>query len=323
MKHQMFAILLVVGCAAPAAAQTSETSLRRQESSDKLGAESAALDQAKMVQAQIVGKMRERMPLEARTTAGAPYSADAVIESTQVLADGNRINRKTTTRIYRDSEGRTRRDQLNEAGAVESTFVVDPSAGTSYVFEQRVHGPLETVTLDGPGIPGREGSFGVATFKGNVGVFKGGNEFFYENQVESKPASEDEAKAKDAAKMKIARARTEFHLAERGPDGQDVREDLGTSTIEGLPATGTRTTTTIAAGAIGNVQPIKIVSEEWFSQDLQVLMLTKHNDPRSGETVYRLLNVVRAEPDPSLFAVPADEPIGGKPGVRLREERSR
>jgi hypothetical protein len=52
-------------------------------------------------------------------------------------------------------------------------------------------------------------------------------------------------------------------------------------------------------------------------------VLTKHNDPRSGETVYRLLNVVRAEPDPSLFAVPADEPIGGKPGVRLREEHSR
>ena len=108
-------------------------------------------------------------------------------------------------------------------------------------------------------------------------------------------------------------------MRDRAEDGQSVREDLGTSTIEGLPATGTRTTTTIAAGAIGNVQPIKIVSEEWFSPDLQVLVLTKHNDPRSGETVYRLLNVVRAEPDPSLFAVPADEPIGKeKPGVAPR-----
>jgi hypothetical protein len=320
MKNQMFAILLVVGCAAPAVAQTSEAGLRRQESSDRVAAESAALDQAKMVQAQVVGKMRERMPLEARTTVGAPYSADAVTESTQALPDGNRINWKTTTRIYRDSEGRTRRDQLNEAGAVESTFVVDPSAGTSYVFEQRTHGPLETVTLDGPGIPGREGAFGVTTFKGNVGVLKGngGNEFFYENRVESKSAAEDEAKAK------IVQDRMEFHVRTDGAgDGQGVREDLGTSTIEGLPATGTRTTTTIAAGAIGNVQPIKIVSEEWFSQDLQVLVLTKHNDPRSGETVYRLLNVVRAEPDPSLFAVPADEPIGGKPGLRLRQDRSR
>ena len=271
----------------------------------------------------MVGKMRERMPLESRTTVGAPYSADAVTESTQVLADGNRINRKTTTRIYRDSEGRTRRDQLNEAGAVESTFVVDPSGGTSYVFEQRVKGPGEAVTIDGLGIPGRDGAFGVTTFKGNVGVLKadGGNEFFYENRVESR-AEEHEAKAKDQAKMKAGRARTEFHLAERVPDGQGVREDLGTSTIEGLPATGTRTTTTIAAGAIGNVQPIKIVSEEWFSQDLQVLLLTKHNDPRSGETVYRLLNVVRAEPDPSLFAVPADD-VPMKPGMRVPAERPR
>jgi hypothetical protein len=149
-------------------------------------------------------------------------------------------------------------------------------------------------------------------------VFKDGNEFFYENQVGSKAAAEDEAKGK------IVRDKMEYRtLRDRAEDGQSVREDLGTSTIEGLPATGTRTTTTIAAGAIGNVQPIKVVSEEWFSQDLQVLVLTKHNDPRSGETVYRLLNVVRAEPDPSLFAVPADEPIGGKPGMRGPAERPR
>jgi hypothetical protein len=314
MKYQMFALLLVVGCAAPAVAQTSEAGLRRQELSDKLAAEESGPFER---QVKVVGKMRERMPLETRTTVGAPYSADAVTESTQVLADGNRINRKTTTRIYRDGEGRTRRDQLNEAGAVESTFVVDPSGGTSYVFEQKVRGPGETVTLDPAGIAGHEGTFGVATFKGNVGVFKGGDEFFYENRVESKPATEDEAKAK------MVRGKMEYRTAqERAEDGQSVREDLGTSTIEGLPATGTRTSTTIAAGAIGNVQPIKIVSEEWFSPDLQVLVLTKHNDPRSGETVYRLLNVVRAEPDPSLFAVPADE-APGKPGVRLREDRSR
>ena len=136
------------------------------------------------------------MPLEARTTVGAPYSAEAVTESTQVLADGNRINRKTTTRIYRDSEGRTRRDQLSEAGAVESTFVVDPSGGTSYVFEQSVQGTRETMTgVDPAGTPSREATFGVATFKGNVGVFKG-DEFFYENRVESKSAAENEAKGK-------------------------------------------------------------------------------------------------------------------------------
>ena len=65
-------------------------------------------------------------------------------------------------------------------------------------------------------------------------------------------------------------------------------------------------TNTIPAGAIGNEQPITVTSEEWRSADLQVLVLTRHNDPRNGESTYRLANVVRAEPDPSLFMVPPD-----------------
>ncbi len=90
---------------------------------------------------------------------------------------------------------------------------------------------------------------------------------------------------------------------------QTRREGLSTQTIEGVSATGSRTTTVIPAGAIGNLQPIKVVSEQWMSSDLKVLVLTKHSDPRSGETVYRLANIVRAEPDRSLFLVPADYTI--------------
>jgi hypothetical protein len=85
-----------------------------------------------------------------------------------------------------------------------------------------------------------------------------------------------------------------------------VTENLGQQTVEGVPATGSRSTTTIPAGAIGNLQPIKIVAEQWVSTDLQVLVMTKHSDPRSGETTYRLQSIVRAEPDRSLFTVPAD-----------------
>ena len=88
--------------------------------------------------------------------------------------------------------------------------------------------------------------------------------------------------------------------------GKTTREELGQQTIEGVTATGTRTTTEIPAGAIGNEQPIRIVSEQWFSPELQVLVLTKHTDPRSGETTYRLTGIVRAEPARSLFDVPAD-----------------
>jgi hypothetical protein len=93
---------------------------------------------------------------------------------------------------------------------------------------------------------------------------------------------------------------------ERSAAGSTSREELGTQNIEGVPATGSRTTTTIPAGAIGNLQPIKVVAEQWFSSDLGVLVMTKHSDPRVGETIYRLQSIVRAEPDRSLFTLPPD-----------------
>jgi hypothetical protein len=81
-------------------------------------------------------------------------------------------------------------------------------------------------------------------------------------------------------------------------------EDLGTQYIEGVDAEGTRTITTIPAGAIGNERPIEITYEKWYSRDLQLVVMSKHNDPRFGEQTYRLTNIVRSEPDPSLFTLP-------------------
>ena len=77
-------------------------------------------------------------------------------------------------------------------------------------------------------------------------------------------------------------------------------------TIEGLPVEGRKTTTTIPAGQVGNEQPLTIVAEQWRSPDLNILVMTKHVDPRSGESTYRLTNIIRAEPDRSLFMVPPD-----------------
>jgi hypothetical protein len=294
MKNHAIALLLLVGCASPAAAQTSETVRIKQDVSDKQSAEQAVVREGQL---RVVGRMKERMPFEMRTTVGAPYSAEAVTESTQTLSDGNRINHKATTRVYRDSEGRTRRDQIGESGAVESTFIVDPQTGTNYVFEQNIRetmtGPETRITSHHDGPPD------IVQFKGNMAAF--GGDVLFDKRVEAGAKADAEA-----------HARTEPFMLQRIPapgagDGQVVREDLGTTTIEGLTATGTLTTTTIPAGAIGNLQPIKVVSEEWFSPELKVLVLTKHSDPRTGETVYRLVNIVRAEPDASLFVVPAEK----------------
>jgi hypothetical protein len=87
----------------------------------------------------------------------------------------------------------------------------------------------------------------------------------------------------------------------------DVRtEELGWREYEGVRAHATRTVATVPAGAIGNVRPIEIVSDRWYSPDLRVVVFSRRRDPRHGETIYRLTNITRTEPDPSLLEVPVD-----------------
>jgi hypothetical protein len=240
-------------------------------------AESRAVLVAKLEQ---VGNAR--IALETRRTRGAPYAAEAVTEFVQVLSDGNRIVRRTTTRLARDSEGRTRRETIGANGAVENIVITDPVGGHNYVLDPTTH----TATRGGAfmafntaGARGRGGAVTVTEARGGTWT--------------ATARAEAEAIA-DLTKLVEARAG-------RGGRGEGVanRESLGEQTVEGVTATGTRTTTTIAAGAVGNEQPITIVSEQWYSSELQMLVLTKHNDPRAGETVYRV-------PDQSLFQVPSD-----------------
>lgn len=95
-------------------------------------------------------------------------------------------------------------------------------------------------------------------------------------------------------------------------------ESLGTQLIGGISAEGKRTTRTIPAGQIGNEKPIAVTVERWYSPDLQMDILIKRNDPRGGTTVFQLTNVVRSEPDASLFQVPSDYTVvsGRGPGPR-------
>ena len=96
-----------------------------------------------------------------------------------------------------------------------------------------------------------------------------------------------------------------------------VKEDLGTQTINGLPATGTRVTRTIPAGAMGNAQAIQIVRETWVSSDLKVPVMVKTSDPRFGTTVTQLTNVTRSEPDATLFQTPAGYTSSQGHGMRM------
>jgi hypothetical protein len=113
---------------------------------------------------------------------------------------------------------------------------------------------------------------------------------------------------KTAAKMPVPPAPPSGQRLGRGAraGAQTQTQDLGTQTINGVPATGTRITTTIPAGAIGNQQPIQIVKETWTSTALKVPVQIKTDDPRFGTSTTELTNIVQAEPDASLFVVPSD-----------------
>jgi hypothetical protein len=318
----IIAVFAVVGVRA-VAQESSAVQERLDNVKEKVRAELQALDLAKMA-------------VESRITPGAPYSAEAVTESVQVLADGNRIVRRSTMRVFRDGEGRTRREQINSNGVdVDSVSISDPVAEATYVLD-----PRERIAFHNGVIIATPNGASIATVSPRA---RGGTITTARNPDGSVAVSASEvatATAVDVRKREEevgAQARTATVAAAGGRggrvggagfgaavppnprEGETGREDLGQQTIEGVVATGTRSTTTIAAGAIGNEQPIKIVSEQWFSPDLKVLVLTKHSDPRVGETTYRLANIVRADQPRSLFEVPPDYTV--KESFIRRENR--
>jgi hypothetical protein len=199
---------------------------------------------------------------------GAPFSAVAVSETAQTLADGNHISRQTQSNLYRDSQGRVRREitltgfgPLAASGQRKSFVVInDTVAGVTYLL----HPDQKTAEKMG------------------------------------KPFAKMGGAMRDAMRNKRS-AREQQEIA----NGNLQEEDLGTQTIAGVTAQGTRLTRTIPAGQIGNEKPITIVHERWYSNDLQMVVMSKRRDPWSGETTYTLTNINRTEPDASLFTVPS------------------
>lgn len=315
MNRHVLLTAIVLGITVPGAAHATQQVQLTPEQKEKLAKleaiereaqnASPSPEVARKQMLEKVAVLGAKMAVEARTIANAPYSAEALTESTQTLADGNRIVRKTVTRIYRDGEGRTRREQVNENGVVESVSIVDPIAMTSVVLQPETRTAYrDRALLMMPTVEGSSGGGGRGMVRS-----AGGDTDPESAQIRAKLKLELEERTKAAAMPPPpppAPGPETRVVLEGTPAGKTVREDLGRQNVEGVAATGSRSTTTIPAGAIGNLQPLKIVSEQWFSPDLQVLVMTKHSDPRTGETTYRLQGIVRAEPDRSLFTVPPD-----------------
>lgn len=229
---------------------------------------------------------------------GAPFSADAVTETVQTLADGNRITNSSTTKLYRDSEGRTRQ----ELGSDAQTMTVLPFPGPTLSHAE--------VLISDPvaGVSYRLNSMGRTAVKLSL-----------PRSARTIVRERDHAEAGNAASLKHlpeadATRMSEFFTLQSGNNmvfhtntsGQIKTESLGKQTIEGVEAQGQRVTQTIPAGRIGNQMPIVSTTETWFSPGLQRLIVSKRHDPRFGDTTFKLTNITLTEPAAALFQVPSD-----------------
>ena len=213
---------------------------------------------------------------DGKTVTGAPLTAVLVVTRDTTLADGNKIHNESQSKIYRDVEGRVRREVAVDlatptTGKVNRNFITinDPVAGKRYMLN-----PDNKTAHAMPQHGARHAN-------------KGGDQ--------------------------SATTGTEGPGGPGGP-GDVTKEQLGTKMVNGVQAEGVRVTRTIPAGAIGNDKPIEVVTERWYSPDLQIAVMTTHTDPMMGTVTTKIVSVTRGDPDPSLFQVPADYKLeAGRP----------
>jgi hypothetical protein len=280
--------------------------------------------EASLVQVKMIGAVK------GMTVKGAPYSAEEVNQTDQMLADGTRIHREIRTTVYRDSEGRTRHE------TPDNITITDPVANVTYILNPKTMTGQKLTMMGGSYTFVRTGVAGVGangdtntTFSFNTSGAGPHTVIVNGVQLDDKSLAEAMAKAKaSGGAQTVTYERHEVTTATGsgvgtgigigtasvgGVMGSPMRanlkksagEPLGKQTIEGVNADGMREVSTIEAGAIGNDRPIQISTESWYSADLQMNVVTKHSDPRTGDESFRLTNISRAEPAAYLFQLPA------------------
>jgi len=247
---------------------------------------------------------------------GMPYSADEITETNQTLADGTKIHRETKVAVYRDNEGRTRRE------SADNVTINDPVAGTTYLINPKTNTVKKLVQSNTmiyrsatPGAPGEPATFSLRTGgDGQAQIEINGK------QLDPKAVAELVAKAKiqgqaeaahvemlpppEPGKMFVAAGQAYRFTTDGKTDAKT--EQLGKKNMEGVIAEGRREVSTIATGAIGNDRPIEIVTESWYSDEIGQMVYSKRSDPRTGEEVFRMTNIRRGDPPAYLFQAPPD-----------------
>jgi len=207
---------------------------------------------------------------EPRNRTIEPYTATWKTTRVQTLANGVTITQESTGKEARDSSGRTYHE--NQA---ETPFGFEgQSAAFSYFH---VFDPATRVSIN---------------WSSNS---KEATVYHMPDPVQARQAPPPAANsAATVAPVRIPRPAR--------PGGET--QNLGTKTINGIDAQGSRTTQTFPAGSFGNDQPLTVTHEMWMSPELRVAVLQIDDDPRTGVRTTELTDIERGEPDPALFQPP-------------------
>jgi hypothetical protein len=220
-----------------------------------------------------------------------PYTAKFQITSEQTLANGTTIAHESTEIEAVDSEGRRltatsfpAREQVPER---TTFFVNDPVARTTTNWT--VPGKSARVQKRPP-VPQAGQARSTCWTTGMP-------------QVTTVPLSPDRAAGTIAASVGAGEVSV-VSPPRRIATNETSREDLGTQTIQGVVATGTRTTRTTPTGAEGNDAPLVRVTELWNAKSLGLIVREVTDDPRTGKRDKELVELSQSEPDPASFQPP-------------------
>jgi hypothetical protein len=220
--------------------------------------------------------------------ASAPYSGHMSSQTVRTLANGIHLNMQTNDQpmTYRDSVGRTRTD----AAMSQAPMIARAAAN----FKPRI---VRLPEISDP----------VAGFRY---VLDDTNRIAYRITIQARQ-NQAQPRAKLVAQSPVAQAAP--HVMENGVTS--TSESLGTQSMFGITVAGQRTTTTYPPGTYqGNDGPLTSVSETWRSDQYGLVLLSKNSQPDGSESSTTMKDFSAAEPDPTLFMVPAGYQIVDETG---------
>jgi len=202
---------------------------------------------------------------------GEPFSGVRTYQGARNFIGGNRIDRGTTERLYRDGKGRTRVERDTPAEVLARNPRMEPVQIT-------INDPLSGDRI--------------------------------ELRAQSKTAMIFHGGAAPAAAPLKTEPPVSFVFAGRVYSGTDQGWSkpaaLGEKSFDGLRATGQRRQYTLPIGVVGNEKPIVVTVDQWFSPELSLIVARTGTTSIAGEFGMQVENIVHGEPDAGLFLIPAD-----------------